>query len=83
MCKYVALWRKERSKGYPCSIQKIEMQGQQIGLICFGELFIPLVIAVSAFLNKCSLALQCSSVPLSLVPAPVVIVLLGNMSLIH
>lgn len=80
MCKYVALLRKERSKGDPCSIQKVEMQGWQNGLICFRELLIPLVTAISAFLNKCSLALQFSATVL--VPAPVVIVLLSNIGLI-
>lgn len=73
----VALWRKERSKGDPCSIQKIEMQGQQMGLLCFREFLIPLVMVISAFFStsvRCGVTI--------LVPAPVVIAILGNTSLI-
>lgn len=61
-------------------VRKIEIQCQQLGLTCFREL-LPLVTPISAF----SGVFFCTWVQFSatvLVPAPVGMVFLGNMSLI-
>lgn len=62
-------------------IRKIEIQHQQIGLTCFRELLIPVVTRISAFPGVFfSTWVQFSATVL--VPAPVGMVFLGNMSLI-
>lgn len=62
-------------------VRKIEIHHQQMGLTCFRELLIPLVTPISAFSGVFfSTWVQFSATVL--VPAPIGVVFLGNMSLI-